>query len=64
MRSPREQVYINKRKALKTGPWGLPTFTSKGEADKEPTMETKKEARGVKGINRVLISWNQVKQGV
>lgn len=56
-------MYINKRRGLKTGPWGLLTFTSRGEVDKEPAVETKKEAREIKEVNRVLISWNQVKHG-
>lgn len=56
-------MYVNKRRGLKTGPWGLPTFTSRGEVDKEPAVEAKKEAREVKEINRVLVSWNQGKQG-
>lgn len=40
MRSPREQVYVGKRRGLKSEPWGLPPF--RGEGDKEPAVETKK----------------------
>lgn len=55
-------MYINKRRALKIGPQGLPTFG--GERNKEPAVEIKKEASEVEEIKRGVGSWNGVKQAL
>lgn len=55
-------MYINKRRGLKTEPQGLPTFG--GEGDEEPAVETKQEASEVEEIERMVVSWNWVKQAL
>lgn len=43
-------MYIDKRRGLKTMPWDFPTFI--GEGEREPAVETKKEASEAEEINR------------